>query len=45
LPPYRRFIDEITGRADARNAGRIDAERAHPALPARRNTDYEEVTI
>lgn len=46
LPAYRRFIDEIVGRINARNAKRIDAERAslHP-LPARRTTDYEEVTL
>jgi hypothetical protein len=46
LAAYRRFIDEITGRINARNARRIDAERAHLApLPARRTTDYEEVTV
>lgn len=46
LAAYRRFIDEITGRINARNAGRIDAERAHLApLPVRRTTDYEEVTV
>ena len=46
LPAYRRFIDEIVGRINARNAKRIDAERAclRP-LPARRTTDYEEVTL
>jgi hypothetical protein len=46
LAAYRRFIDEISGRINARNAGRIDAERAHLApLPVRRTTDYEEVTV
>ena len=46
LPAYRRFIDEIVGRINARNAKRIDAERAclRP-LPARRTTDFEEVTL
>ncbi len=28
LQDYRRFIDEIVGRSNARNAKRIDAERA-----------------
>ncbi|NBD30354.1 MAG: hypothetical protein GVY31_10010, partial [Alphaproteobacteria bacterium] len=27
LPAYRRFIDEIVARINARNAKRIDAER------------------
>ncbi len=46
LAAYRRFIDEITGRINARNAKRIDAERAHLGpLPTRRTTDYEEVTV
>ena len=46
LSAYRRFVDEIVGRINARNAKRIDAERAclRP-LPARRTTDYEEVTL
>lgn len=46
LAAYRRFIDEIVGRFNARNARRIDAERAHlTPLPARRTTDHEEVTM
>lgn len=46
LKAYRRFIDEITGRLNARHAKRIDAERAHlKPLPARRTTDYEEVPV
>ena len=46
LSAYRRFIDEIVGRINARNAKRIDAERASlRPLPARRTTDYEEVTL
>ena len=46
LSAYRRFIDEIVGRTNARNAKRIDAERTSlRPLPARRTTDYEEVTL
>lgn len=46
LADYRRFIDEVVGRINARNAKRIDAERAHlKPLPARRTTDFEEVTV
>jgi hypothetical protein len=46
LADYRRFIDEVVGRINARNAKRIDVERAClKPLPARRTTDYEEVTV
>ena len=46
LQAYRRFIDEITGRINARNGKRIDAERAClKPLPARRTTDFEDVTV
>jgi hypothetical protein len=46
LTAYRRFIDEIVGRINARNAKRIDVERASlRPLPVRRTTDYEEVTL
>ncbi|MBA2771492.1 MAG: IS21 family transposase, partial [Sphingomonas sp.] len=46
LAAYRRFIDEIVGRRNARNAKRIDIERAKlQDLPARRSSDYEEVTV
>jgi len=46
LAAYRRFIDEVVGRINARNAKRIDVERASlKPLPARRTTDYEEVTV
>ncbi len=46
LVAYRRFIDEIVGRINARNAKRIDAERAYlKPLPVRRTTDFEEVTV
>ena len=45
LVAYRRFVDEIVGRINARTAKRIDIERAClTPLPARRMTDYEEVT-
>lgn len=46
LGAYRRFIDEIVSRMNARNAKRIDIERAElKELPDRRTTDYEEVTV
>ncbi|MCP4475349.1 MAG: IS21 family transposase, partial [Gammaproteobacteria bacterium] len=45
-PAYRRFIDEIVGRCNARNAKRIDMERAElQTLPRQRSTDYEEVSV
>ena len=43
LDAYRRFVDEIVGRHNARSAKRLDLERpALRELPARRTTDYEE---
>jgi len=46
LAAYRRFIDELVGRRNARNAKRLDLERpALRALPARRTTDYEEIIV
>ena len=46
LPAYRRFIDEIVGRRNARNAKRIDLERAKLRdLPDRRTADYEAVSV
>ena len=46
LADYRRFIDEIVSRRNARNAKRIDSERpALKSLPERKTTDYEEVTV
>lgn len=46
LPAYRRFIDEIVSRRNARHAKRIDAERAGLRdLPDRRTADYEEVSV
>ncbi len=43
LDAYRRFVDEIVGRRNARNGKRLDLERS--ALPARRTTDYEETIV
>lgn len=46
LADYRRFIDEIVSRRNARNAKRIDSERpALKSLPERKTSDYEEVTV
>ena len=46
LKAYRGFIDEIVGRLNARNAKRIDTERASlKPLPVRRTTDFEEVAV
>lgn len=46
LTAYRRFIDEIVGRKNARNAKRIDAERPLlQTLPPERTTDYEETFV
>jgi len=46
LAAYRRFVDEIAGRRNARNARRIDVERAElKPLPERRSTEYEEVSV
>lgn len=46
LDAYRAFIDEIAGRFNARNAKRIDLERASlKPLPARRTTDFEDLTV
>jgi transposase len=46
LAGYRRFIDEIVGRCNARNSKRIDLERAElQDLPVRRTSDFEEVTV
>jgi transposase InsO family protein len=46
LAAYRRFIDEIVSRHNARHAKRIDVERAAlRPLPDRRTCDYEEVVV
>jgi len=43
LADYRRFVDEIVSRKNARNALRITAERATlRPLPGHRTCDYEE---
>ena len=46
LEAYRRFVDEIVGRRNARSRKRLDLERpALQGLPARRTTDYEEALV
>ena len=46
LPAYRRFVDEVVGRRNARNGKRIALERAAlKALPARRSDDFEETLV
>jgi hypothetical protein len=46
LAEYRRFIDELVSRRNARNAKRIDIERPKlKALLERRSIDYEEITV
>jgi transposase InsO family protein len=46
LSAWRRFVDEVVGRRNARNAKRIDLERAAlKDLPARKTADYEEILV
>ena len=46
LLAWRGFVDEIVGRGNARNAKRIDQERAAlNKLPDRKTADYEEVHV
>ena len=46
LAAYRRFIDEVVGRRNARNRKRIEIERiVLKQLPNRRTTDYEEARV
>ena len=46
LAAYRRFVDEVVGRHNARAAPRIAIERtALGALPQGRTTDYEEAVV
>src|SRR2546430_2083443 len=46
LQAYRRFVDEVVGRRNARNRKRLDLERsALQSLPQRRTTDYEETIV
>ena len=46
ITDYRRFVDELIGRRNARNRKRIEAERAvlRP-LPQRRSEDGEEAIV
>jgi hypothetical protein len=46
LAAYRRFIDEIVGRNNAKNRKRLELERpALKQLPERRTSDYEETRV
>jgi hypothetical protein len=46
LAAYRRFIDEVVGRRNARSRKRIEIERAAlKPLPDRRTADYEEARV
>ncbi len=46
LVAYRRFIDEIVSRENARSAKRIEAERPSlQLLPGQRTCDYEETIV
>jgi len=46
LAAYRRFVDEVVGRRNARNRERIEIERAAlKPLPERRTADYEEARV
>jgi transposase InsO family protein len=46
LTAYRRFIDEIIGRNNAKNLKRLELERPLlKELPERRTTDYEETRV
>jgi hypothetical protein len=46
LAAYRRFVDEVVGRRNARNRKRIEIEHAAlKQLPDRRTTDYEEARV
>ena len=42
---YRRFIDELVGRRNARNRRRIDARPVLPPLPIRRAEDGEDAMV
>lgn len=46
LDAYRRFLDELAGRHNARHVRRIESERATlQDLPERRSCDYEETVV
>jgi len=46
LAAWRKFVDELVGRRNARNAARIDLERAElKELPPRKTSDFEEARV
>jgi hypothetical protein len=45
LAAYRRLIDEVVGRHNARNRKRIEIERAALKQLDRRTSDYEEARV
>lgn len=46
LAAWRKFVDELVGRRNARNAARIDLERAElRELPPRKTSDFEEARV
>ncbi len=46
LDAYRRFIDEVVGKRNARNRKRIEVEKAELGeLPKGRTSDYEEARV
>ena len=46
LAAYRRFIDEVVGRNNAKNRKRLELERPSlKELPERRTSDYEETRV
>lgn len=46
LPGWRKFVDELVGRRNARNAARIDLERVElKELPPRKTADFEEARV
>jgi hypothetical protein len=46
LAAYRRFVDEVVGRRNARNRKNIEIERPTlKPLPARRTADYEDARV
>jgi len=46
LAAWRKFVDELVGRRNARNAARINLERAElTELPPRKTSDFEEARV
>jgi hypothetical protein len=46
LGAWRKFVDELVGRRNARNAARVDLERAAlKELPPRKTSDFEEARV